>query len=419
MSSRNTAATASFESSHVQGAFSSGRLEVVLRYRTPDANQTSFISFSFAVPPDFHTHNDSVAAALMTLVGPRFANVTFNFAISEHCATILREYYTLHEVGPVDPQLVPRQPGRYLALNFSGGLDSTATWVLLHEVLGENFRTITSDYGPGFQREARAVRAFDPTLVCEANFRSFGLDQSGRFNCAVPLLYADYLDLHSLTNGHCFFQYPMSIESLRFDATPKFLVHDAVLQAGGLQELHLIRGIEMAGTAALLVRHAPHLVEGALAGSARAGTPKSVAKGLLLLRGYQHLGIAPPPAITALARARLPRMPADNIMAILYVLKRLDLGIHWRDVRSEVPTASLEKYESMTMNFAERYNPNMLQFIPEHYRERVLRAFHQAGIVPYTEREFQELEFLRNAWGMQGVAVEGMTPDSFRAVVNS
>ena len=38
------------------------------------------------VPRDFHVHNDSVAAALMTLVGRSCPIVTFNFPISTRCA---------------------------------------------------------------------------------------------------------------------------------------------------------------------------------------------------------------------------------------------------------------------------------------------------------------------------------------------
>src|SRR6476659_7171829 len=115
----------SFVSSHVAGDYSSGRLTVWVEREDARSGQTHYDELWFEVPPDFHTDNDSVAAALLTLVGNRRA-VTFNFPISARCAQLLTEFYDLEEVSPVDPSLEPRRPGRRLGLNFSGGLDSMA-----------------------------------------------------------------------------------------------------------------------------------------------------------------------------------------------------------------------------------------------------------------------------------------------------
>ena len=73
-----------------------------LRLSAVQGPATAFDALWFTVPADFHTHNDSVAAALMTLVGRRFQDVTFNFSISRYCADTLAWYYQLDEIGPVD-----------------------------------------------------------------------------------------------------------------------------------------------------------------------------------------------------------------------------------------------------------------------------------------------------------------------------
>src|SRR5262245_19829444 len=123
--------SATFQSSHTRLGQHAGQLEIDLTLEDAQAGQTVCDTISFEIPHDFHSHNDSVAAALLTLIGSRYPAVRFDFPISERCATLLREYYGLHEVGPVDSSLAPRQRGSALGLMFSGGLDSLAMWMIL------------------------------------------------------------------------------------------------------------------------------------------------------------------------------------------------------------------------------------------------------------------------------------------------
>ena len=109
-----------FVSSHVDGAYGEGVLTLGIRIEDDEAELTTWDTVEFSVPPDFHAHNDAVAAALMTLAGRRFQEVQFNFPISARCAATLREFYGEVAIGPVDPTATAREPGRRLAVNFSG-----------------------------------------------------------------------------------------------------------------------------------------------------------------------------------------------------------------------------------------------------------------------------------------------------------
>src|SRR5688572_9467875 len=100
---------ASFESSHISRDFSSGELTVRVVRDDAASGTTRADVISFSVPRDFHTHNDSVAAALLIMSAFQYAHVTFNFPVSTTCAELLREHYHLDEVGPVDPDLEPRR----------------------------------------------------------------------------------------------------------------------------------------------------------------------------------------------------------------------------------------------------------------------------------------------------------------------
>jgi hypothetical protein len=152
-----------FRSSHVDGDYSDGKLHLLIDPERGPGAARHIDPIWFTVPADFHTHNDSVAAALLTLVGQRFRSVSLNLPISRYCAETLAWYYQLDEIGPVDAGLEPRRPGHVLALNFSGGLDSTALWVLLRDLAGVTFKVVTSEYEhstldrPGFTGYHRDV----------------------------------------------------------------------------------------------------------------------------------------------------------------------------------------------------------------------------------------------------------------------
>ena len=99
-------------SSHVDKRFQDGLLVLTFHFEATARGRTRHDEVWFEVPSDFHTHNDSVAAAAMTLLSTSVGAVTFNFGVSERCAEMLREYYRLSHVGPVDSASEPRQLGR-------------------------------------------------------------------------------------------------------------------------------------------------------------------------------------------------------------------------------------------------------------------------------------------------------------------
>ena len=61
-----------FESGHVSGHYPDGRLTIGMAIEDESIGQTLWDDVSFEVPRDFHSHNDSVAAALRTLAGERY-----------------------------------------------------------------------------------------------------------------------------------------------------------------------------------------------------------------------------------------------------------------------------------------------------------------------------------------------------------
>ena len=139
-------------------------------------------------------------------------------------------YHRLEDLGPVDPDLEPRRPGRHIGVSFSGGLDSVGVLTLLHDVAGLDVKLITAEY-EGFYRETVGYASYRRDVSCFTNFRRVFGDRGRRFDAVVPLLFADYADLDSFVSGHTFGAMPGLWTDPRGDEPPEFLPQDAVAAA--------------------------------------------------------------------------------------------------------------------------------------------------------------------------------------------
>jgi hypothetical protein len=384
-------------SSHVTGEFASGRLDVQFVREDTRAGVTVVDDIYFSVPADFHAHNDAVAAALMTLIGGSCPRVSFNFAISTHCATLLRDYYRLADIGPIDESLEPRRPGTRVAVSFSGGLDSTAVVVLLRELAGIPALTITNDYGGGYAFERHGFGGVRQDIVCATDFRSKGYFRHGNFNLATPLLFADYLELRFVANGDSFANDVIGLTSLADGSSPRFLPHAASLQAGGLEELHVARFLCLPGLLRVLVEAAPQLLEASFRASGPPGAFKPYFKGVALRCLYADDGVEPPAFLDTLTPPTRPTRYGDGPakdMSIAWVAKRV--GVQpILPVFPNLARADLSFLDDLEVRLHERYCPNFIGLVPPELRQQLLSAFHACGIYPFRERDWHELAVLR------------------------
>lgn len=389
-------ARVAFHSDHATVGRTGGRLHVRIVREHADGRPARREQVYFGVPAGFHAHNDLVATALMTLVGRTCRQVVFNFPVSARCAGQLADLYHLDEIGPVDAGLEPRQPGRYLGLNFSGGVDSTAVWTLLRALLGDGFRTITSQYWDDDHREVAAARRFGVDVICATNLRAKGFDQAGRFNNAAPLLFADYLDLWGICTGHGYIHYPFSHESLRDGQEPYFLRSSMSFSAGGLEEVHLIRSVSEPGVTQLLVELAPELVEGALRGSARPGTDKWATRVLTFRRIYESTGKPLPDYLREIPDVEPRYRAGQRILYFrsLWFARWFGVAVAAR-LNPFIGDIDPATYAHLDFRWAYRYHPDMLPLIPADLRPRLLALFHRAGVYPFDERDYRDLEDTR------------------------
>lgn len=402
-----------FTSGHVRGQFAGGTLKIGIERAGGASGRTVRDTIAFELPHGYRVHNDLVAAAMLTLVGSDATTVRFNFPISEHCATTLIRFYDrLTDVGPVDPSLAPRQPGRYLGLNLSGGLDSTAVWLLLREMLGTEFRTITTEYGGAFAFEAHGYATIPRDISCKTDFRRKGFDRSGRFNSCVTLLVADYLDLRAQVTGHPYSLNASMVESLRDGRAPRFLAHDLALLAGGLEEVHLIRSLSNLGPVLILAALAPERIPAAYAASAPPGSEKHFTKGMLLRLALERAGHD---ARRVLPELTPPRREIPWGETLSLDTRTLLIAKHagWEVALTHCPglrRVDRAAFDALSLRFLWRYNTNLIALAPTPMRPRLLAIFHRCGIEPFDAEDFEELDQLRGLLVASGVRYDPTTP---------
>ena len=401
-----------FWSSHMQQP-ASETLTVDIATENAAARATTHDQLSFSVPADYHAHNDLVAAALMTLIGRTATVVTFNFPISSHCAATLRAYYRLEEVGPVDDALEPRQRGRYLGLNFSGGTDSTAVWLLLTNS-GADFKVITSDYGGRYARERFGYRRTQRDITCRTDFRVKGYERNlGRFNAAVPLLFADYLDLSGIATGHNVFQNPLSIEAVGKGRQPAFRLLEPAFTAGGLEEVHLIRGITMVGTLSILLQGGLDVIESAFAASSVRTSWKYFSKAMLAQWLCARRNLPLPAFLRDLPTPTHGDTGTDDvswgiIAAILAQRGEINPPPEMAPMLAGYDPALAEIF---TLDWFGKYNPDYISLIPDELRNGFLNQFHAYGLYPYGEADWQEITLSRQMMCGAGMDENSVMPE--------
>ena len=383
-----------FNSSHVTGDYSGGTL--IIKVTSAENGQVSRQNeVFFTVPPDYHVHNDLVAAACMAFAGHGYREAAFNFPISTACADMLAAYYRLDAVSPVDSSLQARKPGRYLGLSFSGGLDSLGIWVLLREFAEIEFKVITAEYDR-FYREATGYASYARDVSCHTNFRNTFHDRAG-FEVVVPLLFADYADLYAFTTGHTFAHYPLIWNDFPASEPPEFVYRDAVAWAGGLIELHLARFLIESALLLLLVRAAPERVEQAFLSASGPGTEKYYAKAMMLRHIYPSEGLAIPAYLHDPGR---PEFPARSGVSGLILLRQIFLW--WIGGRRQAMRLAYRARHTdwsplhgLALDFQWKYNPELARLIPDAFRDLVLAGLETHGIEPYSVQDFAELSAVR------------------------
>ena len=342
---------------------------------------------------DIDVDADSVALALSTLCGTKYVKVGMELVVSESCRDAVAAFTRADvSVKGTTPSLPPEKrdgPPVYL-LNFSGGFDSLAAKALLPQ---EATKLVAIDFGGWFQREADFFQYFNP-IVLKTDFRALKYDRaSWTFMGAAAILFAKGLKAPHNVFGTILEAAPAQLAKKPgagvFFSTPPF--SDA-----GLSDVRITNGLTEVGTAMTVLRFFPEIAGRSLESLARPGSIKSYRKHLLIRLASKKLGIT-----ANLPSCKEPDAPKPTFgqtfgedFLTFFEAKHLGRETAGKLVR-DIPEDVFRLADSLSLEFYEKLNTNFLASIPAGWLPTYLARLAEAGIVPYSERDWEEFDQVR------------------------
>jgi hypothetical protein len=210
----------------------------------------------------------------------------------------------------------------------------------------------------------------------------------------VPLLFADYLDLWGIVTGHCIDHSPDGMDRIPPVGRPAFLKGDLVVNAGGLEDVHLVRSLTPVGAAKVIMAFGPERIERALSASSPPHGYKPYLGVLILRHLYADAGLPVPaflrdyPPLTRLMTLQ------GQILRLLYILKRSGIEEVYQ-VCPQARQVDLSLFAPLSLSFFGRYNPRITDVLAEPLRTATTGLLHACGIEPYDARDWDELRVVR------------------------
>lgn len=342
----------------------------------------------FSVPDDFRVHPDLVAAAVAPLLGSSYAQITLDFPVSERVRMEVAAR-TRADVVAAEPGDA-RQPGTRCALNFSGGVDSLAAWLLAPD----DVVRLAVDFGRWFRRERKSFTPRAPDVICATDFRAKGYGQTDWLSMgSAAMLFADHLDLFLVGFGTHLAASPTYLRARGWesrDATAPLVA------AAGLRDGTFTRGLTEFGTSMIVDHYAPGVADASLASVARRGSAKVFRKRLIYDSAVAFRG---GPAVD-IENRRLPRRKVKlwqsygMDFALVLLMALYPPRFIRRFVKDPEPEV-LEAASEIRPNFAFRCNPMFVEQMPPHLRAAITQRMTAAGIEMYGEADWVEYEKLR------------------------
>lgn len=333
----------------------------------------------FTTPDNFSTHPDCVASAYATLCGRDFQSIHFAFPVSAKCRQIIERVSQASVTS--EGTTAQRKSGTRIGLNFSGGFDSLAAYLLAPE---KQIR-VAVDFKKGFERERAFFSKLAPEIVCETNLREKGYAKAAwQFMGAATFLYADYLDLAGAGYGTIFeattYNYRLAPSKYPIDYRDALDLYDATMT----------RGLTEFGTALVLTSLAPELVAQSRASVAPEGSEKSYRKRLLVEAASHHRGGSAPSFSghdVPLRRCTYGTSFALDFLALAFAgLYGMEAVSTWMDGLDIVDEDALN---ALRFDWLFKYNQIFEDQIPPSVRSEFFDRLTQIGIGRFDDDDFR------------------------------
>lgn len=351
---------------------------------TPEAEHALWFEFSHPVA----LTNDAIATALSTLTGRLYAEVKFDFPVSERALAGARKTTgaTVTSSGTCQSVAAPRVGHQ---LSFSGGFDSLAALCLMPE----HTRLVSMDFGGRFSRERSFFETF-PTTRVSTNVTATGLHRnSWAFMGIGAILLGD----HNRAQYHTFGSIlEAGADNLR--VTPEAGKNETFppFRAAGYENAPYVAGLTEIGTLLVLAAHRREHVGASLASLAGPGEEKLYRKQVLAQIVADRLGIDVP--LTLTPKPPRPHFKYGQNFALdflsIYVAKFGGETVA-RELVDEIPDEALALSKKLDLTFFERANTTLYHHFPAPLMGGLVDRLSSTGIRFYTEDDWNDYRHVR------------------------
>lgn len=362
-----------------------GRIECdVLRFE--DDNLTNEDKVFFELSEKIIVNKNLIAIALSTLCGTIFDNVYMDLEIGDEVYNNLKSFFDCEfNVKEINQSGISKGKGNII-LNFSGGFDSLAIYLLMPH----KFKLVSLDFSGKFAREEKFFKVFSPYTV-KTNIRLLGLSRNHwSFMGIGAILFKEYLEADYETFGSI-------LEAGPYTFTKKHSLLDNPISFpmcfAGLNELHLARGITEPGTALIISNKSPYFINSSLNSLANIGEEKRYRKQLLIqIIANKYNKDLKLDLVDAGNKVDFNQSLAHGFLA-LYIAKFAGID-ELNKVVLNVPDEFIELSNQLSLDFYEKFNPNFLNSIPKDLKGDYLKALSDAEVYPYNQKDWEEFNIV-------------------------
>ena len=342
-----------------------------------------YYKFTEEITPD----GNYIAIALSALLNGDYTDIYMDLPVSKEVAEAIRTTFTKADVQfrcEDAPQSETKEKEGGYVLMFSGGMDSFAAKCLFSDIPLVSIEWI---YDGQYAHEKAVFDKFSPYIVT-TNVRNFS--QKMRMAKVVAFLKPKLKFKHIISGDIFEFSTPIGRENMTMFSqfTPRKSLLLEILDITRYN-IHFINEV----VTTMLVAHycyddIPHI----LSASAIEGVEKRYRKDLLAKAVYRRFGLKPNFIVSRPQETKVKfgnAFPQDYVA--LYLVKHLGYEevSNYIDIPEEVVNQIMSP--DLTLDFYEKVNTNLIDCVPRQMLGSVIARLSEAGITPYTEKDWHEL----------------------------
>ena len=326
--------------------------------------------------------NDTLALILAICAKIKYNFIYIDLVITKRIFEEINKYtYGEIRVKNVIENSNPiKKKKKKIIINFSGGLDSLS----LLSLLPKDSYTLVSVVWDGYVREKNFFIKFNPYIV-ETNFRKF-IDENKiwEFMGISSLFYNEIINAKYQTWGSIF-ECCVSSASYKFAGLKIFISHPFDIM--GINDIKLVHGLTEIGTALIVLKDHPFLVNESLISLAPENSDKRLRKNLIvkiLIRKYNLNNV-----YLGFDEIEEPKNKikwgnfADDFLTF-WIIKNMGYEETSKYI-SNIPQDIYEIIESNHLTFYEKFNTNFLNNIPIQFKSKILENIIRLNIEFYDE----------------------------------